>query len=65
MLPVALMRYYVTYCSVFNNLAPAKILYNFYKARSTEIRIESEEKHPVSVVRDLLHHNNCFFSKDA
>ena len=36
-------------CSAFNNLALAKMLHHFNSTRLSEIRIESIEKHLVSV----------------
>ena len=41
-------------CNAFNNLVLAKILDHFYNTRSSEICIESMEKHLLSAVGDLL-----------
>ena len=41
-------------CSAFNSLVLAKILHHFYNTRSSEICIESVEKHLVSAVGNLL-----------
>ena len=41
-------------CSIFTNLALAKILHHFYNTRLSEIRINLMEKHLVTAVTDLL-----------
>ena len=41
-------------CSAFNNLVLADILHHFYNTRSSEICIESMEKHLVSAIGNLL-----------